>query len=79
MSEAFWEKFPKESVVRCLEMKDRAQARIASETRELSPESLVEYFRNAARLFRLESADIYRKSASSTMAVCEPDEDPKET
>jgi hypothetical protein len=78
MSKAFWDQFPKASMVRCLDVKDQAQARIESETRELSPESLVEYFRNAARLFRLESADMYRQSASSTMAVCERDEDPKE-
>ena len=71
MNEAFWERFPKTAGIRCIEMKDRAQARIARETRGLSSDQLFAYFREASQRLWSELGRVYPEAPPTTMAVRE--------
>lgn len=75
MNESFWDRFPGTVGIGCIEMKDRAQARIARETRGMSTDRLIAYFREAARQFRAQTAAVYPAVRDSTMAVRETDLD----
>lgn len=57
MDDSFWDQFPKTVGIGCIEIKDAAQACIASETRGMSTEHLIAYFREAnTRLREMDSA-----------------------
>ncbi len=71
MNEAFWERFPKTAGFRCIEMKDRAQARIARETRGLSADRLLVYFHEASQRFWSEVGRSYLEATPTPMAVRE--------
>ncbi len=51
MSSSIWDRYPPASDIRCVEMKDRLQDRVARETRNASVDELVVYFRDASRRF----------------------------
>ncbi len=51
MSNSIWDRLPAASDIHCIEMKDQLQDRVASETRNVSADELVAYFRNASRRF----------------------------
>lgn len=71
MNEEFWERFPKTANIRCIEMKDRTQERIARETQGLSPDRLLAYFREASRRFRSKVEGAYPEATSKALAVHE--------
>ena len=71
MNEAFWERFPKTMGIRCIEMKDRAQARIARETRGMSADQLFAYFHKASQCFGSELGRVYPEVTPTAMAVRE--------
>jgi hypothetical protein len=71
MNEAFWDRFPKTTGLRCIAMKDRAQARIARETQGLSSDQLFAYFREASHRFWSKVGRGYPEATSAPMAVRE--------
>lgn len=73
MSNSIWERFPLTPGLHCVEMKDRAQARVAEETRDASPAALAAYFREASRRFWREVGRAYPESAAAPMTVRETD------
>jgi hypothetical protein len=73
MNDAFWDKFPKTTKIHCVEMKDRVQARIASETKGLAHDQLFAYFRAASRRFWRDVEHAYPDVTPAPMAVREPD------
>lgn len=66
MHETFWERFPKTAKIHCIEVKDRAQERVARETRGLSSDQLFAYFREASQRFWSEIGRVYPKAAPTT-------------
>ncbi|MBI5242708.1 MAG: hypothetical protein HY922_03360 [Elusimicrobia bacterium] len=56
-----------------MEMKDRAQARVAEETRDASPAALMVYFHEASRRFWREVGRACPESAAAPMTVRETD------
>ncbi|HAS83207.1 MAG TPA: hypothetical protein DCS43_11185 [Verrucomicrobia bacterium] len=72
MNEAFWEKYPKAAKIRCIEMKARAQERIARETRGLDYDQLFAYFREASNQFWRDLGHVYPEASPTPMAVKEP-------
>jgi hypothetical protein len=52
MNEEFWKQFPPIPGFDCVEMKHRAQERIARETQGMTDRELIEYFNRAGRAFR---------------------------
>ncbi|MDI6774910.1 MAG: hypothetical protein QME60_05890 [Verrucomicrobiota bacterium] len=74
MNKAFWSRFSKAEAIRCVEVKDRVQARIARETRGFSPDRLIEYLREASRQFQAESNAMYHPDATRPMVVRETNE-----
>jgi hypothetical protein len=71
MNEAFWERFPKTAKMDCIAMKDRAQAGVARETRGLSSDQLIAYFREASRRFWSKVGRAYPEATPTPMAVRE--------
>jgi hypothetical protein len=71
MNEAFWEKFSKTEKLHCIEMKNRAQERIARETRGLSSDQLFAYFRESSHRFWSTVGRAYPETTPTPMAVQE--------
>lgn len=71
MNEAFWDKFPKAAKIRCIEMKDRQQKRVARETRGLSSDQLFSYFRESSHRFWSKVGRVYPAATPTPMAVRE--------
>jgi hypothetical protein len=71
MNESFWDRFPKTAKIHCIEMKNRAQARIAGETRGMSADQLFAYFHKASQCFGSELGRAYPKATPTPMAVRE--------
>ena len=51
MSNPIWERFPVEPGLRCIEMKDQAQAEVMKEIGDSSPSVVVAYYHEAAHRF----------------------------
>lgn len=52
MNEEFWKQFPPLPGFDCVKMKREIQAEIYEETKDLSPEELVDYFNRAGNRWR---------------------------
>ncbi len=79
MNDSFWDRFPKTAKVNCIELKDKAQERIARETRGMSPDQLYAYFLASSHRFRHQIGRAYPEVAPSSMAVRESSKQGKRT
>jgi hypothetical protein len=74
MSNPIWQRYPVSPGLRCVEMKDRAQARVVQDTRGVSPAALVTYFREASHRLWRDAKRPYPESATAPLEVRETDE-----
>jgi hypothetical protein len=65
MKTSDWKQIPPIPGFSCLRMKAQAQAKIAKETRGMSPERVLEYFREASKSFAASFEGAYPVSARS--------------
>ncbi len=71
MSDSIWDRFPAACDIRCVELKDQLAGRVARETRNVSADELVAYFRDASRRFWQEMGRPYPPGREEAMATVE--------
>jgi hypothetical protein len=73
MNKTFWQRFPAGAEIRCVEMKDQVQERVARDTLGVAPDRLVAYFREASQRFWREMGRPCPESAAKPIASQEAD------
>ena len=74
MNSDIWKRFPVIKGFRCLDMKDRAQAKVVEDTRRATPMALIAYFRDASRHFWQEAGRAYPERSATPLTIREKDD-----